>query len=66
MTHHWTSTEKAATDAQAKIIGRFCTRCRRHRPVEGGETLKAGSNRTRWVCEPCLRIIEEHKRWAAK
>ena len=55
------STERAFTDAQSRCIGKFCTRCRRHRPEEGGKTLPAGSGRTRWVCRPCLTIINQHK-----
>ena len=54
-------TEKAATEAQAKILGRFCTGCRCHRSVDGGRLLKAGSGRTRWVCATCLKIINGHK-----
>ena len=54
-------TEKAATEAQTAILGKFCTRCRHHRPTEGGATLKAGSGRTRWVCATCLKIINGHK-----
>ena len=54
-------TEKAATEAQTAILGKFCTRCRNHRSVEGGRLLKAGSGRTRWVCATCLRIIQGHK-----
>jgi hypothetical protein len=60
------ATEKDMTNAQAKILGKFCTRCRRHKAVDGGETIKAGSNVTRWVCAPCAKIVREHKRWAAK
>ncbi len=47
------------TRAQEKIIGKFCTRCRRHKAVDGGETIKAGSNQTRWVCAPCAKIVRE-------
>ncbi len=54
-------TEKQATEAQAKILGKFCTRCRCHRQAEGGRLLKAGSGRTRWVCATCLRILNGHK-----
>ena len=54
-------TEKAATEAQTAILGKFCTRCRCHRSVEGGRLLKAGSGRTRWVCATCLKIINGHK-----
>ena len=54
-------TEKGMTEAQAQILGRFCTRCRNHRKAEGGATLKAGSGRTRWVCATCLKIINGHK-----
>jgi hypothetical protein len=61
MTDYDLSTESRVTKAQERVIGKFCTRCRRHRPTEGGATLKAGSNRTRWVCAPCLRIISIHK-----
>jgi hypothetical protein len=60
------ATEKAMTNAQEKIIGKFCTRCRRHKAVDGGETMKAGNRQTRWVCAPCATIIKEHKRWAQK
>jgi hypothetical protein len=66
MTDYDLSTESRATRAQEKIIGKFCTRCRRHKAVDGGETIKAGSNQTRWVCAPCAKIVREHKRWAAK
>ena len=59
-------TEKAATEAQAKLLGKFCTRCRCHRKAEGGRLLKAGSGRTRWVCATCLTIIKEHKRCLTK
>ena len=55
-------TEKQATEAQARILGRFCTRCRCHKATEGGKLLPAGSGRTRWVCAPCLEIIRAHKR----
>jgi len=58
--HH--GTEKRMTEAQEKVLGRFCTRCRRHKAVDGGETMKAGSNVTRWVCAPCAKIIREHKK----
>ena len=61
MTHHWTSTERLATEAKTKIIGKFCSRCRSHRPVEGGALLQAANNRKRWVCAPCLLIIKRHK-----
>jgi hypothetical protein len=60
------STESRVTRAQERVIGKFCTRCRRHKAAAGGETMKAGSNQTRWVCAPCAKIIKEHKRWAAK
>jgi hypothetical protein len=66
MTDYDLSTESRATRAQEKIIGKFCTRCRRHKAVDGGATIPAGSGRTRWVCAPCMTIIQEHKRWAAK
>jgi hypothetical protein len=62
----YSPTEKAAAEAQAKILGRFCTRCRRHKSTDGGATLPAGSGRTRWVCAPCLTIIREHKRCLTK
>jgi hypothetical protein len=61
MTDYDMSTESRTTRAQEKIIGKFCTRCRRHKAVDGGATLKAGSNRTRWVCKPCLLIIKRHE-----
>jgi hypothetical protein len=61
MTHHWTSTERLATEAQTKIIGKFCSRCRTHKKAEGGALLQAGSNRTRWVCTACLKILNGHK-----
>jgi hypothetical protein len=61
MTDYDLSTESRVTKAQERVIGKFCTRCRRHRPTEGGATLKAGSNRTRWVCKPCLTIIKRHE-----
>jgi hypothetical protein len=61
MTDYHYSTEAKVTVAQEKVIGKFCTRCRRHRDPAGGATLKAGSNRTRWVCAPCLTIIQRHK-----
>ena len=54
-------TEKAATEAQTAILGKFCTRCRNHRKVEGGRLLTAGSGRTRWVCATCFKIISSHK-----
>jgi hypothetical protein len=61
MTDYDLSTESRVTKAQERVIGKFCTRCRRHRPTEGGATLQAGSGRTRWVCAPCLLIIRRHK-----
>jgi hypothetical protein len=64
MTDYDLSTESRATRAQEKIIGKFCTRCRRHKSTDGGELLKAGAGLTRWVCAPCLTIIREHKAWA--
>ncbi len=57
MTDYHYSTESKVTKAQERVIGKFCT---------GGETIKAGSNQTRWVCAPCAKIVREHKRWAAK
>ena len=54
-------TEKQATAAQESILGKFCTRCGNHRKTEGGATLNAGSNRTRWVCATCLKILKGHK-----
>jgi hypothetical protein len=66
MTDYDMSTESRTTRAQEKIIGKFCTRCRRHKDPAGGETIKAGSNVTRWVCAPCAKIGREHKRWAQK
>ena len=60
MTHH--GNEKKFTEAQSRVIGKFCTRCRRHKSPEGGATLQAGSGQTRWVCAPCLGIIRAHKR----
>jgi hypothetical protein len=62
MTDYDLSTESRVTRAQEKVIGRFCSRCRRHRSVEGGATLPAGSGRTRWVCGACLTIIKEHRK----
>jgi hypothetical protein len=62
MTDYHYSTESKATKAQEKILGKFCTRCRRHKDPAGGATLKAGSNRTRWVCVSCLTIIRAHER----
>ena len=59
MTDYDLSTEAKVTVAQERVIGRFCSRCRRHRPTDGGATLKAGSNRTRWVCAACLAILRE-------
>ena len=61
MTDYTLSTESRVTEAQNRIIGKFCTRCRRHKDPAGGATLKAGSNQTRWVCAPCLGIIKAHK-----
>jgi hypothetical protein len=61
MSKHRTLDEKAMTVAQEAILGKFCTRCRCHRSVEGGRLLKAGSGRTRWVCATCLKIINGHK-----
>jgi hypothetical protein len=66
MTDYHYSTESKVTKAQERVIGKFCTRCRRHKAAAGGETIKAGSNQTRWVCAPCAKIVREHKRWAAK
>ena len=60
------STESRVTRAQEKLIGKFCTRCRRHKAVDGGATLKAGNRQTRWVCAPCLTIIRAHKAWHGK
>lgn len=62
MTDYHYSTESKTTRAQERILGKFCTRCRRHKAADGGATLPAGSGRTRWVCAPCLGIIAEHKR----
>ena len=62
MTDYALSTESKVTEAQKRLIGKFCTRCRRHKDPAGGATLKAGSNRTRWVCAPCLSIIRAHER----
>ena len=56
------TTEDIVTQAQTRILGKFCTRCRCHKATEGGKLLPAGSGRTRWVCERCLTIIREHKR----
>ena len=61
MTDYDLSTEAKVTDAQERIIGRFCTRCRTHKR-DAGVTLPAGSGRTRWVCTACAGIIKEHKR----
>jgi hypothetical protein len=63
MTDYDLSTESRVTKAQEKVIGKFCTRCRRHRPTEGGATIPAGSGRTRWVCAPRMTIIHAHKVW---
>lgn len=61
MTDYDLSTEARVTKAQTRVIGRFCSRCRCHKR-DAGATLPAGSGRTRWVCAPCLGIINEHKR----
>ena len=62
MTDYDMSTESRVTKAQERVIGKFCTRCRRHKDPAGGETMKAGNRQTRWVCAPCARIIREHKK----
>jgi hypothetical protein len=59
------ATEKDMTNAQAKLIGRFCSRCRCHKR-DAGATLQAGSGRTRWVCTTCAGIIRAHKAWHGK
>ena len=59
------ATEKDMTNAQAKVLGRFCTRCRTHKR-DAGVTLPAGSGRTRWVCTTCAGIISAHKAWHGK
>jgi hypothetical protein len=54
------TTEKAMTDAQSQIVGRFCTRCRQHKR-SAGQLLPAGSGRTRYVCAACLAILKERR-----
>jgi hypothetical protein len=65
MTDYDRSTEAKVTDAQERIIGRFCSRCRAHKR-DAGATLQAGSGRTRWVCTICAGIIRAHKAWHGK
>ena len=59
------ATEKDMTNAQGKVIGKFCSRCRTHKR-DAGATLQAGSGRTRWVCTTCAGIIRAHKAWHGK
>ena len=59
------ATEKDMTNAQGKVIGKFCSRCRIHKR-DAGVALQAGSGRTRWVCTACAGIIRAHKAWQGK
>ena len=61
MTDYGLSTEAKVTVAQTKVLDKFCTRCRRHKAVEGGATLKAGSGQTRWVCRQCVEFLANLK-----
>jgi hypothetical protein len=54
------ATEKDMTNAQVKVLGKFCTRCRQHKR-SSGQLLPAGSGRTRWVCTACLAILAAHR-----
>ena len=51
--NHANDTERLFSEAQTRIVGRFCSNCRIHRNADGGRLLKSGHNRTRWVCKPC-------------
>jgi len=47
-------TEEKFTAAQERIIGKFCSHCRQHRPVEGGRSVRVGTKRqVRWFCAAC-------------
>ena len=43
-------TVKLFSDAQERVVGKFCSNCRLHRAVDGGRTIAAGK---RWVCQWC-------------
>ncbi len=56
----YVSTERSFTDAAARVTGqRYCTHCQCFRKAEGGLLLKAGNNRTRWVCVACQKGAKE-------
>lgn len=51
-------TERQTTEAQTKIIGKFCSRCRMHRAVDGGREVKTAGP-TRWYCAACAASYDK-------
>ena len=52
-------TVRLFSEAQDRIVGKFCTNCRIHRTAEGGRNLRVAHGRSRWVCQWCARKYDE-------
>lgn len=44
---------KVTANIEKEFGVKYCTKCNRTRPVEGGKTRALGNKRTRWECVTC-------------